>query len=104
MAIPSSPEARIKLFVAVRLLPTPSFKLLRLIPSPQVLFILLFCTVPPVPDAQTPGVVCLIQTVPSSQFEPTMLNPPPPPSLQSPLTALQSMQRFFTTVPALPCA
>jgi len=60
MAIASSPVPRTKLFVTVRLFPVsaPRDTLLTLIPSAQIDVSRLFFTVPPVPEAQKPDMVC----------------------------------------------
>src|SRR5579872_855452 len=60
IAIPSSPVPRIKLLVAVKLLPTVPFSetLLRLQPSAQIDVKRLFLTTPPVPEAHMLDSTC----------------------------------------------
>ncbi len=98
MAIASSPVPRTKLFVTVRLLPVSAFSetLLTLIPSAQIEVSLLFSTVPPVPEAQKPDMVCWVQMPSASQFVPVVSMAPPSPPTVLRLTALASMWKSRT--------
>src|SRR5882762_7763969 len=98
MAIASSPVPRMKLLVAVRLFPTVplSETLFRLHPSAQIDVRRLFCTVPPVPDAQKPDSTCWLQMLSASQLVPVVSIAPPSPSTVSRLVALESRWKFLT--------
>src|SRR4051812_12326953 len=98
MALASSPVPLTKLFRLVRLFPTVPFRLtlLRLIPSAQMLVSRQFCTVPPVPDAQKPDMVCWVQIPSASQLLPLVSIAPPQPSTTALLVALASKAKFRT--------
>src|SRR5260221_10317851 len=98
MASASSPVPLTKLFEAVRLFPTgpPRLTLLRLHPSAQMLVSRQFCTVPPVPEAQKPDIVCWVQMLSASQLLPLVSIPPPQPSADARLLAFASRAKFRT--------
>src|SRR5437899_6912729 len=98
MAIASSPVPRTKLLVTVRLLPTLALSetLLMLIPSAQIEVSRLFSTVPPVPDAQNPDIVCWVQMPLATQLVPLVSIAPPSPPTVLRLGALASMWKFCT--------
>ncbi|MFG2257895.1 MULTISPECIES: hypothetical protein [Streptomyces] len=84
--------------MTVRLFPVsaPSETLLTLIPSAQIDVILLFCTFPPVPEAQRPDMVCWVQMPSASQSAPVVSIAPPSPPMVLRLTALASMWKLRT--------
>src|SRR5438045_3927065 len=98
MAMASSPVPRTKLFGAVRLLPTVPVRatLLRLIPSAQMLVSRQLCTLPPVPDAQKPDIVCCDQMLSATQLVPVVSMAPPQPSCVARLVALASSAKYRT--------
>src|SRR5712671_1373294 len=98
MAGASSPVPRMKLFEEVRLFPTvaPRLTLLRLQPSAQILVSRQFWTVPPVPDAQKPDIVCWVQMLSASQLLPVVSMAPPQPSTVARLVAFASRAKFRT--------
>src|SRR6266511_695288 len=98
MAIASSPVPRMKLFVAVRSLPTVPSRdtLLRLSPSAQMDVSRLLRAVPPVPEAQNPDRTCWLQMLSATQLVPVVSIAPPAPPEVSRLVALASRWKFST--------
>src|SRR5882757_4549543 len=73
----------------------PMLTLLRLTPSPQVLSIRQFRTIPLIPDAQKPELACWIQKFSINQLAPPMSTPPPSPSTVARLGAFASSDIFL---------
>src|SRR5688572_23181352 len=98
MASASTPVPRTKLFEAVRLFPTVPVKatLFRLHPSAQMLMSRQFCTLPPVPEAQKPDIVCLVHMFSANQLFPVVSIAPPQPSATVRLLAFESTAKFRT--------
>ena len=94
--MPSSPVPRMKLLVAVRLLPEVpvSETLLRLQPSAKIDVKKLFCTVPPLPEAHTLDSTCCTHMPSMSQLVPVVSSAPPPPSTSARLSESESMWKF----------
>src|SRR5260370_18279819 len=94
--MPSSPMPRMKLLVAVRLLPEVpvSATLFRLQPSAKITVRKLSSTVPPVPEAHTLDSTCCTHMPLISQLLPVVSSAPPPPSTVARLWASESMWKF----------
>src|SRR5580698_4785909 len=92
----SSPVPRMKLLVAVRLLPEVpvSETLLRLHPSANIDVNRLFSTVPPLPDAHRLDSTCWTHMPSMSQLVPVVSSAPPPPSTSARLIASESIWKF----------
>ena len=94
--MPSSPVPRMKLLVAVRLLPDVpvSETLFRLQPSAKMTVNRLFSTVPPLPEAHRLDSTCCTHMPSISQLVPVVSSAPPPPSTSARLIASESMWKF----------